>query len=79
MNRRDLRDALEREGIPETAYDLDPGRLSYERYCLGIVEGGWAVWFSERGERVNEAVFDTEDEACAELLLRVLSDSSRRS
>jgi hypothetical protein len=78
VNRDDLRHALEREGVRPTAYDLNPGRLSDDAYCLAIVPGGWSVWFAERGERREEVFFQTEDEACAELLLRVVSDPTTR-
>jgi hypothetical protein len=74
VNRDDLRRALDREGVRPTAYDLDPGRLSEDVYRLAIVPGGWLVWFAERGKRVHEVFFETEDEACAEILLRVVSD-----
>ncbi len=73
VNRDDLRRALDREGVRPTAFDLNPSRLSDEVYCLAIVEGGWVVWFAERVERRDEAFFEKEDEACAELLLRVVS------
>lgn len=78
MNRQELRLALEREGVQPAAYDLNPGRLTDEAYCLAIAAGGWSVWFAERGERRDEVIFDTEDEACAELLLRVVEDPTTR-
>jgi hypothetical protein len=78
VNRDELRNALEREGVQPTAYDLDPNRLSDETYCLAIVPGEWSVWFAERGNRNDEVFFETEDEACAELLLRVISDPTTR-
>jgi hypothetical protein len=41
----------------------------HERYVLAIVEGGWSIYNSERSQSVDEAFFDTEDEACSYLLL----------
>ena len=41
VNRDDLRLALDREGITETSSFV--GGDQPERYCLGIVPGGWAV------------------------------------
>jgi len=79
VNRDDLRLAAERAGIRPSAYDLDPGRLSDDVHCLAIVAGGWAVWFAERGQRRDEVVFDTEDEACSELLLRLTTDPTTRT
>jgi hypothetical protein len=57
---------------------LDPNRFSDETYCLAIVPGGWPVWFAGRGNRNDEVFFETEDEARAELLLRVVSDPTIR-
>jgi hypothetical protein len=77
VNRDDLRAALAREGVRQSAYNLD-GENKAETYCFGIVPGGWAVWYSERGRHNDEVVFDTEDEACSELLLRVVNDPTTR-
>jgi hypothetical protein len=35
------------------------------------------VYYLERGERLSEEFFDTEDEACAELLLRLTTTHGR--
>ena len=83
MNRRQLQVAAERAGIRRGAYHL-PGeddrlRIIHDCYALDIVEGGWAVFYSERGERVGEQQFDTEDEACAHLLLRLTEDPGTRT
>lgn len=67
VNRDDLRLAAAREGISDTSYSIDGDRD--ETYCLGIAPGGWSVWFSERGNRNEEAFYETENEACSELLL----------
>jgi len=74
MNREALRTAAEREGIRDSAYSLDGG-LPPERYVLAIVDGGWSVYYSERGERTGSTFFDTEDEACS----FVLFEARRRS
>jgi hypothetical protein len=78
VNRQDLRQQFEREGIQPTAYDLEPGPFGNDTYCLAIDAGGWSVFFAERGERIHETFFDTEDEACHELLLRVIGDPTTR-
>jgi hypothetical protein len=78
VNRDELRDALECGGVPPAAYDLDPDWLSDETYGLAIVPGGWPAWFAGRGNRNDEVLFGTEDEACAELVLRVVSDPTTR-
>ena len=76
VNRDDLRQALAREGIRDSSYGI--GNDQPERYCLGIVSGGWAVWYSERGGRNNEVFYETEDEVCSELLLRLVEDPTTR-
>ena len=58
-----------------TSSDLEPDKLSNETHCLAIAPGGWTVLYAERGQRRDEVFFETEDEACAELLLRVVSGS----
>lgn len=45
---------------------------------LAIVEGGWSVYYPERGERVAETFFDTEDEACSFMLLKLVEDATTR-
>jgi hypothetical protein len=72
-DRSDLRAVLDREQVSPEHYSLDGGH-DFERYVLAIREGGWAVYYSERGLETGLAVFDTEDEACSELLLRIISD-----
>jgi hypothetical protein len=77
VNRAELRAAAERAGINERSYCLD-GAEPAERYVLELVEGGWSVYFSERGARNNEDFFETEDEACSELLIRLTRDPTTR-
>jgi sugar/nucleoside kinase (ribokinase family) len=77
MNRAELRRRTEAEGIDPTAYSLDGG-LPPERYVLSLEEEGWCVYYSERGKRTGETWFDTEDEACSYLLLRLIDDPTTR-
>lgn len=77
MNRSELAKAIHREGILETAYSLEGG-LPAERYVLALEDGGWSVYYSERGMRRDEVHFDTEHEACDELLLRLVEDPTTR-
>jgi len=77
MNRAELRAAAQREGIRESSYSLDGG-LPPEQYVLAIAEGGWIVYYSERGQRSGETFFDTEDEACSYLLLKLVGDPTTR-
>ncbi len=77
VNRRDLRDVLDAEGVGRNAYRLD-GTNAEDALAIGPVAGGWRVWFTERGRAVNLAMFDTEDEACDYLADRLLTDDSNR-
>ncbi len=77
MNREQLRAAAEREGVLSTSYSLDGG-LPDETYVLALEEGGWSVYFAERRRRIDEIHFDTEDEACDELFLRLMRDPTTR-
>jgi hypothetical protein len=77
VNRVDLQTAAKREGIKDSAYSLKGG-MPDECYVLAIVEGGWTVYYSERGKRNDETFFETEDEACSFLLLRLVGDPTTR-
>ena len=70
--------AADAEGIRSERYALGGG-LPVERYVLSIETGGWSVYYSERGRRNDEARFDTEDEACDELLIRLVRDPTTRA
>ncbi|MEY9877130.1 hypothetical protein ABH931_006653 [Streptacidiphilus sp. MAP12-33] len=39
---------------------------------------GWAVYYSERGQRTSEGLFDNEADACAELHDRLMRDATTR-
>jgi len=78
MNRQDLQSAADREGIRRSAYSLDGG-LPSEKYVLAVREGGWSIYYSERGFRRDEIQFDTEDEACSLLLLWLVEDPTTRN
>jgi len=88
MNREDLKSLLRSEGIDDGAYVLEgdehSGDLSKHPraysgiYVLKVVVGGWAVFGYERGHRLNETMFELEDEACQELLTRLLRDHTTR-
>ena len=77
VNRSELAEAAERGGIRPEAYSL-VGGLPTEAYVLDLVEGGWTVYYSERGKRRDEVRFDTEHEACDYLLLKLVGDPTTR-
>ena len=75
---RRLKRILDQEGINPKSYSLRGG-LPDERYCLEQAgDGLWSVYGSERGHRVSERFFQTEAEACEQLLYLVRRDPSTR-
>ena len=77
MNRVGLKRLLDQEGINPNRYALHGG-LPAERYCLEGRDGSWSVYYSERGRKVEERSFNTEAEACEELLRRLRKDPSAK-
>ncbi len=49
------------------------GGLLDDTITLGKTATGWAVYYSERGEKKNLRVFLTEDEACRYFLAYIKS------
>jgi hypothetical protein len=66
----DLGELLIRAHVDPTCYHLFGG--SDEGVCI-LPEGQtWKVCISERGQRLEEMSFDTEDDACVYFLKRIL-------
>ena len=80
MNRLSLAELLNADRVRPDVYSVDGLPLSRvdERLVLENVEGGWAVYYAERGGRSGERRFDTEHEACHFMLDRLLADSGNR-
>jgi hypothetical protein len=77
VDRGTLKTILDAEGIDTESYSLDGG-LPFEAYVLEERANAWGVYYSERGLRSNEVVFESEDEACRHLLDLLLADSTTR-
>ena len=78
MNKADLQALLAERKILPRAYSLIGG-LPSEQYVLEEQDGErWAVYYSERGERSGERVFETEDAACRYLLELLTNDPTTR-
>lgn len=77
MNTGDLKKQLEAHGVLESAYCL-LGICGSDRYCLVHQGPYWSVFFFERGDRMDERSFDTEESACSFFLDWVLTDESVR-
>ena len=59
------------EQIPEDSYSLQGG-LPNDKYCLEKTSYGWNVYYSERGSRTELKKYDSEEEACKDILSRLL-------
>ncbi len=70
MKRIELEQLLKNEKFNPNVYSLDGG-LPNDRLCLSVGAGKWCVYYSERGSRFDELYFNSEDEACEELLRRL--------
>jgi hypothetical protein len=77
VNRRSLRDLLDVEGVDRRAYRVDGTSLE-QALSLGPVDGGWKVWFTERGQQTNLIELETEDEACSYPADRILGSDENR-
>ncbi len=78
MTRDQLRAAAMREQLLSTSYSFDGG-LPDETYVLAVEDGAWSVYFADGGRRIDECRFETEDEACDELFLRLIEDPATRT
>ena len=63
MDRIQLRKELESNQINNDYYSLDGG-LPNEAFCLGVNNGKWEVYYSERGHKSQLRTFEREEEAC---------------
>lgn len=70
MNKSDLKQLLNRNNIPEWYYNLDEKGETDQRVCLKKENNIWKVYFTERGEELFVMHFNSESEACDEILRR---------
>jgi hypothetical protein len=70
-----LRRRLAELGVEPAAYRV--GETADDTWCLVREDGGWSVFWSERGSRHNAVSFATADQAAAYLLGTLLIVPSR--
>ncbi len=63
MTVNELKNKLDEIGVPQDLYSIMIGGLPNERLCI-VKEEMWQVYYSERGRKVGQKVFETEEEAC---------------
>ena len=71
ITREQLAERLDGLGVPSGAYSLY-GTQQAEVHCMDQLPlGRWVVYYTERGSRESERVFDDEGDACADLFRRL--------
>ncbi len=77
MNWDDLKRIADEEGIVRRAYSLERDRVD-NQYVVGRQGSRWTMYYYERGQRLNEHLFENEDEACTFLLNQLRRDPTTR-
>lgn len=73
MNIKLLKERLEREKVSKSLYNLNGGIGLNDRLVIEKTkEGRWSVFYTEKGCVFDTKEFNTESEACDELLKRIL-------
>ncbi len=67
MNREELKKLANEEGIDPRMYCINDAS-PYEQYVLSQEGGSWVVYYLERGLKRGIKSFDTEHDACVNLL-----------
>lgn len=78
MNVEELRAKLRAMGVSRDRYSVDGGLPWDATGMESLPDGGWRVYFSERGAKYTVKVFETEAEACDFMLAEVLDEERRR-
>lgn len=78
MNKSELQEVLNHEGISPDSYDLEGGLLP-ERYTFAEESGVWSVYYSERGLQTGKRTFASEHDACEYFLNTVRDDPTTKA
>lgn len=78
MKIAELKQILEKEKYNPHSYSLN-GIKPYECYCLEESYGTFYVFYYERGNRLDERAFKSEDEACEYLYDLLKNDETTRA
>ena len=76
MNTHDVKVELENNKIDPRAYSIygETDLSGDEQYVLNKSWDNWVVYYLERGERNNQKMFSSEDEACRYFLEMILKE-----
>jgi hypothetical protein len=77
MNRAELEIVLSERRVSPLAYCLGGG-LPNEKYTMDQAGVSWSIYYSERGQKIGERLFGSEDEACRYLLQLLADDPTTR-
>ena len=67
-----LRKILENCHVPRNYYMICEKGNNDQRICLEQNNGKWLVYYTERGVMFDQVVFETESDACYEMMRRLL-------
>lgn len=70
MNIKRLKKILKKKVIPVYYYKICEKGISDNKVNLDYKDGKWIVYYSERGDIFSDKEFESESEACEEVLLR---------
>ena len=72
MNQNQLRAIFHYLKVPASAYDLGNNMRLGACETIEHTSQGWEVFFAVNGEKCDVAVFDSETDACLDLLYKVM-------
>jgi hypothetical protein len=72
LKTKELRRILREKNVPDYYYNLDNFGEIDQRVCLEPDGDGWLVYYSERGQMFNLVKYRTEEEACNDILHRLV-------
>jgi hypothetical protein len=72
-----LKEVMLSENIPISWCVLDGKGVKDFKFCLEHTGDSWNVFYSERGGKYDLSAFDTESEACENLLSRLRKRKQR--
>lgn len=71
MTSEELLSVFKSYDVPAFSYAFDDDGNVGDCWVIQLRDAKWHVYFSERGKREDEHIYDTEDEACRFMLSSV--------
>ena len=76
MNRKELIKALKQNNIPTAYYNIEGVGETDQKTCIKKSGSKWAIYYSEKGLKFDELLFDSEEEAYKELYKRLIGNDN---